>query len=115
MALAGEKLPTSPIGAAGLAGADREAAEQLFDQRLELVGVGRLPGGVSADVAEGKLPASTLLGRIVEVLVEWIRRVAGPAAAATGHHDPVEPLGVPNRQLLGHHPAERDAHDVAAV
>ena len=90
------------------------AAEVALGQCGVLLGVRGLPGGVVAVVVDRDAARGALSGREVEQLVQ---RVGGEVAAGRGaaEHELRDALGMPQRELLRDHPAERGSDHVAAL
>ena len=73
------------------------------------------PGRVPAGVHHLDLALHPGLALQRGQLVEGDGRTAGATRRGTGQDQPPHPVGVPYGELLGHHAAERDTHDEAAV
>ena len=80
-----------------------------------LVGVGLGPGVAAAGVADRDQVASA---RLALQILDFVERKRGPARAArrgAGQDETLDAAGMPQRQLLGHHAAERDPDDQRLV
>ena len=80
----GLQLPAGTDLAARFVCPDPQTRQRLVKQRLKLLRVGRLPGGVLARVTELDDPADIVFDREMGALVQGIRGSTRPPTAGAG-------------------------------